>query len=309
MQIYTIHDDQHLSIDLLDYGARVAGIQFQNTELACRYQQLAQYQADTLYLGASVGPIANRIQNGQFRLADQLQQMATNDGANTLHSGGNGLDKQTWQCLVQTPSQVIFALDYDMSCAGLLGFLRVRANYQVSAGCLKVSYQSACDQATYLNLTNHVYLNLSGRNQSIKDHDFVLFADNFVAVDQNNIPTGQLNPVPNPFEYNIERRSPFPELQGHCDHHFNVGEAEGFQLKRMLSAISSTSGIALDVYGNSPGFQFYTGESMSTPFTASGGFCVETQYAPDAINQATFFSPILAPNQVLIQTTEYRFRR
>jgi aldose 1-epimerase len=75
----------------------------------------------------------------------------------------------------------------------------------------------------------------------------------------------------------------------------------------MINVVSPSSGIGLTVSSNSPGFQFYTGKFLSAPFAPSGGFCVETQLAPDAINQTNFYSPLLQPNQQREQITRYQF--
>jgi aldose 1-epimerase len=75
----------------------------------------------------------------------------------------------------------------------------------------------------------------------------------------------------------------------------------------MLNVVSPNSGIGLTVSGNSPGFQFCTGSFLNAPFAPSGGFCVETQLAPDAINQANFYSPLLQLNQQHEQITQYQF--
>ena len=39
-----------------------------------------------------------------------------------------------------------------------------------------------------------------------------------------------------------------------------------------------------------------------------GGFCLETQHYPDAINQPAFPSPVLRQGEQLHETTIYRFR-
>ncbi|RBP53640.1 aldose epimerase family protein [Arenicella xantha] len=307
MHVYTIKDGQGLSVDLLDYGARIIGIQFNDVDVACRYRSSNDYAQDAMYLGASIGPITNRIGKGQMTVLGEHLQMPQNEGENTLHSGGNGFDKQTWQQISHSSNSVTFKLHYDMALAGLIGSLTTMARYEVANGTLSVTYESTCDHATYLNQTNHVYLNLSGQNRPIDDHEFRLFADNFVEVDENNIPTGALIPIVKPFDYAINQTSAYPQLEGSSDHHFNVGDAASSEMRRLLTAHSKTTGIQLDVFGTSPGFQFYTGKSMNDPFVASAGFCVETQFAPDAINQSTFYSPVTPTGERCVQISEYRF--
>ncbi len=302
-----ISDGAGLTVDLLDYGARIVQINAAGLNLACSYDDLAQFAQDPFYLGATIGPITNRIKDGKLSINEQAYQMPTNEGNNTLHSGGAGFDKEIWQITEQSSNSATFELSYDLAKAGMHGILRTITRYTVGAGTLRIEYQSSCDQTTYINLTNHVYLNLSGTPTAIDDHEFTLFADAMVMVDDHNIPTGEIKSLEAPWAYSIARTPELSELEGLCDHHFNVAQADDSKLKVMLQACSKTSGMQLEVRGNSPGFQFYTGKSLSSPFVASGGFCVETQLAPDAINQTNFYSPLLIAGDSRHQITELQF--
>jgi aldose 1-epimerase len=148
-------------------------------------------------------------------------------------------------------------------------------------------------------------LNLSNLN-NISDHRFQLNTDSFVIVDSQNIPTGEVKTLNKPLEYQLDQ-SLHPEFIGLCDHHFNTPAHEPNSVREMLTVFSPDSGVKLVVSGNSTGFQFYTGKFLSAPFAPSGGFCVETQLAPDAINQPNFYSPLLHPNQQREQVTQYQF--
>ncbi len=307
LQKLSISDGHGLSVDLLNYGARICAINFHGHQLALGLDRLEDYLDEPFYLGATIGPITNRIANGQLTVNGELLQMPCNEGKHTLHSGGAGFDKHFWQLESHSPNQICFSLDYDMTIVGLKGRLTTKAIYRVTDGCLTIKYRSSCDHTCFINLTNHVYLNLSSLD-NISDHRFQLHADSFVVVDAENIPTGELKTLNKPFEYQL-KQSLYPEFIGLCDHHFNTPEPELGSLCEMVNVVSSDSGISLSVSSNSPGFQFYTGKFLSAPFAPSGGFCVETQLAPDAINQASFYSPLLNPNQQVEQITQYQFSR
>ncbi len=312
MQQSSISDGLGLTVNLLDYGARICEIDFMGSQLALGYQRIEDYVQDSYYMGATVGPIANRVSRGQITVEGEQLRMPHNEGANTLHSAGKGFDKQTWRIDSHETNQICYALNYDMSEIGLKGQLSVMTVYKVVQGCLTIKYLSRTDTTCYINLTNHVYLNLDGRDSApsddISSHCFSLHADSFNVVDKQNLPTGEIKPLSQPFLYKL-KNSPEHEFKHQCDHHFNVGEAGANTLRPMLTAFSGHSGIQLEVSGNSPGFQFYTGKYLNAPFKSAQGFCVETQLAPDAINQPGFYSPLLRVNEEREQLTYFQFSK
>jgi aldose 1-epimerase len=302
MNLVSISDGDQLTVRLLDYGARLAAIEFSGKAVALGYQQAKQYLTDPYYLGATIGPITNRIANATLWVNNDQFTLPANDSGNCLHSGGTqGFDKQIWSLKSQTDQSVEFELLYDLAKVGMHGSLKTLARYKVARGALSVEYISTASHACYINLTNHVYFNLSGNRSSIQDHQFELFATSFVNVDAQNIPTGKLTPLSNPLRFSLSESPPYPEFTGLYDHHFNAQDA------LMMRAKSESSGIKLEVSSDSPGFQFYTGQFLGSPFSASAGFCVETQLAPDAINQPDFYSPLLYPGETRRQHSVYTF--
>ena len=311
MQNLTISDGENLSVTLSDYGARIIAIDFKGESLALGYDTKEQYLADPFYLGASIGPITNRIAHGKLSIHGQEFQMPLNEGKHTLHSGGTGFDKLVWQLKSQQSDSVCYSLDFDLETVGLRGQLSVLADYVVRNGALSISYTSQCDTDTYINLTNHVYLNLNGNGNSggnVLNHRFNLLTDSFVDVDRENIPNGKVIELQTPFSYSLNSPS-LNQFDEACDHHFNALSSPENEEREIFNCISPSSGISLRVVSNSPGFQFYTGRFLSGPFASSAGFCVETQLAPDAINQANLESPLLEANQVRKQVTEFHFSK
>lgn len=303
MKLITISDGKQLQVDLLDFGARIAGIRFTNVAVALGYENLRDYKSDAYYMGTTVGPITNRIAKSELCINDQRFSLPANEGANCLHSGGRGFDQQVWTVINNTSDSVEFELVFELATIGLQGVLTTRAHYVVADGALNIEYRSHTDTETYINLTNHFYLNLSGQRQAVADHRFELFAESLVEVDKENIPTGKLNNVTNPLNYQLTQ--PLAHNIAFADHHFNAGQ-DGL-MKLMLKAHSPTSRINLKVSGTSPGFQFYTGTYLEQPFVTNQGFCVETQFAPNAINHANFYSPLLQPGEIREQITVLQF--
>ena len=57
------------------------------------HEDVAGYEAKQNYFGVTVGRFANRIAKGRFTLDGNSYQLPLNNGANTLHGGGNGFDR------------------------------------------------------------------------------------------------------------------------------------------------------------------------------------------------------------------------
>lgn len=69
MQEYTIQND-YIALSVLDYGLRIKEIFLkpiqQNAVLA--YAENSEYLQDVNFLGATIGPNANRIKDGKFSI-------------------------------------------------------------------------------------------------------------------------------------------------------------------------------------------------------------------------------------------------
>lgn len=75
------------------------------------------------------------------------------------------------------------------------------------------------------------------------------------------------------------------------------------------------SGRGMRVHTTAPGVQFYSGNYLDGSVTGKGGIayvrhaglCLETQGWPDAINQPSFPSVVIAPGEAYRHVVEYEF--
>ena len=76
-----------------------------------------------------------------------------------------------------------------------------------------------------------------------------------------------------------------------------------------------SSGRTMRVLTNQPGVQFYTGNFMPADlpgkggavYGRQGGFCLETQDYPDAVNQPSFPDVVLRAGNVYRRATKFAF--
>jgi aldose 1-epimerase len=144
-------------------------------------------------------------------------------------------------------------------------------------------------------------------------------AARYTKTDETLIPTGELAPVkgtaldftkPKTMASGLDELKKFP---GGYDHNFVLNSGGG-KLELAARAYEPVSGRVLEVLTTEPGVQLYNGIHLGnqivhggTPVVKYGGFCLETQHFPDAINQPSFPSVVLRPGQTYRTTTVFKF--
>jgi aldose 1-epimerase len=122
--------------------------------------------------------------------------------------------------------------------------------------------------------------------------------------DAHDIPTGVIVPLRTPFRYCPRTAGKTSQIDNAVDHHF-FAQQNTQELNLTCIARSPQSGISLLVSSTKAGFQLYSGHFLTPPLSPYAGFCVEPQYAPNAINIAEFYSPLTTPESPYKHTIIY----
>ena len=326
---YVCRNSNGYVLEMIDYGALVTAFRapdkdglVQNITLSCTDMQ--GIEACTSYFGSTVGRFCNRIANGKFSIDGNEYTLATNDGKNHLHGGTIGFDKRMWQSERVLDNEgnsvgVRFSLVSDDGDEGYPGKLEVSVEYTLNdMNELRIEFTATTDQPTHVNLTNHNYWNLRGAGSGkITDHLLKIEADEYLPVDQQSIPTGEMATVnETPFDFRMESEigNRLNEIKSDpvgYDHNY-VLRSEIGKLNLAATVYCPKSGRRMEVRTTQPGIQFYSGNYLngqpgSGGFEQHGGFCLETQHFPDAPNQSRFASTLLKPGETYRQTTVHRF--
>lgn len=314
--------------EILTYGAairslKVPGADGKLYDVVLGFDNLEDYRVQEKYLGAVVGRFANRIGRGRFALHGEEYTLACNDGANHLHGGLSGFDKQLWTIEDGGEDWVALSLVSPDGDEGYPGTLAVRVVYHLEGGALSLEYDAVSNQDTICNLTNHAYFNLSGHDSgSVEAQQIQIFADAYTPSDAGSIPWGEVASVEHtpmdlremqPIGAQID--APFVQLQnaGGYDHNWVIRGTMG-QLRPAARAYSPETGIVLEVDTTLPGIQFYAGNFLAgCPLGKEGaayknrdGFCLETQFFPNSPNCPDFPQPILRAGEVWRHKTVFR---
>ncbi len=330
--VYTL-DNRRLRVRITDYGARMVAIEAPDrdggrSDVLLGLEDAAAYATAGGSFGAVLGRCANRIGGGRFELDGRTYQLATNDRGNTLHGGPVGFGEVLWRVEEahggEAPRLALSHVSPDGE-QGFPGTLTVRATYDLDGDTLRLVLEASTDKPTVVNLSAHPYFNLAGvERHDILSHEVTIHAAALLPTDQNQIPTGEIQPVARtPFDFRhplalgARIREADPQLligQGY-DVCYALDGGGTDQPRLVASARDPVSGRQLEVLTTQPGLQLYSGNQLNgkvvgrggIAFRQSAGFAFEAQGFPDAPNHPEFPSAVLRPGAAYRQVIAYRF--
>lgn len=327
---YNIKNKKGMKVVLTDIGAAVVELWVTDKngvlrDVALGYDEVELYEKEGTYFGATVGRYANRIANAKIEIDGVLYELDANDNENTLHSGKHSIGKKIWSVKEYTEDKIVFTYTSAHLEQGFPGTAVCDVTYEVTDDNeLKISYYAVSDKKTTFNMTNHTYFNLNGHDAgNILNHELMIKASGYTPVkDRKAIPTGEVTMVENtPFDFRVEKpigrdiEEPFDQLifgQGY-DHNFAL-DKETAGVEKIADAYSAESGIDMEVWTDCIGIQFYSGNFLDGDagkndcnYVRRGGFCLETQYFPNSINEPNFVRPITEANMPYKTKTIYKF--
>ncbi|UUX34452.1 aldose epimerase family protein [Fundicoccus culcitae] len=274
------------------------------------------------YYGATIAPIAGRVNKGQFTLNNDAYQLTINDGKNHLHGGHRAVDLQKWDYdvdLTDEQFKVTFSYTWPDGYNGYPGPITMKVIYSYTFNhTWRIEYVANTEKATLFNPTNHVYFNLSGNNQEdILKHSLQINADHYLPVLADGLPQGTIESVTaTPFDLReavvlgTVLNSNFDQvaIKDGFDHPFYLNESNP---KAILSL--DENNIRIECRTSSPCIVVYTSQVVDQPIAIwgqaikkYGGITLETQMEPDAINHTNFHDISLYPDQTFHAWTEYQ---
>ena len=334
VHLYSLKNENGMEAVVSEYGAVLVKLIVPDKndnplDVVLGYDEVAGYEDNGIYLGATIGRNANRIGKCRFMLNGTEYTLDKNDGNNNLHGGFDGYNTRVWKAEIleegEEPS-IRFSLESPDGDQGFPGKATVAVTYTVTAkNWLKLDYEAQSDKDTLMNLTNHSYFNLNGHKaDTILDQELWINAESYTAADEESIPTGDIVPVDNspmdfrtmkPIGRDIEKDYEAIKFGAGYDHNYVLENKGQFKVVAKLDA--KQSGISMEVITDLPGMQLYTGNFLkgdkkgkeNVYYKRRSGVCLETQYFPDAINHENFIPQILKAGELYKTTTAYRFTR
>lgn len=329
IDLYTLKN-KNMAVQITNFGARVVSIYTPDrngkyTDIMVGHDNLEAYlhPVGQRFLGAIVGPVANRISHAAFQVEGVTWHTDANDnGLNTLHGGFKGLDMRTWTVESATDTSLVLSLFCPNGEGGFPGNRNLRVCYSLSRADFKVEISGTSNKLTPLNITFHPFFCLQGEGEGfVEEYNLFIHASAYTPIDSMNLPTGEIAPVAGtPFDFRALRRIGYSiredEQQlrlGHGYDHNWCLDGEG--LRSVCEIQDPVTGRTVEVITDQKGLQFYSGNFFDgtekgkngKPLPFRSAFTLEAQAWPDAVNHPKFPSILLMPSQPYHSTTIYRF--
>jgi aldose 1-epimerase len=305
----TLSSDTGVRIAVISYGAAIRDWQVPVAggmrPVVLGFDRFEDYPDHSPYFGAIAGRVANRVSGARFTLGGREHRLAANEGPNHLHGGPNGFATRIWDMEPLGNEAVRLSLvspDGDM---GYPGRLDVSVTYRLTGNTLRIDFAAAADAPTPVNIVQHNYFNLMGEGL-IRDHRLQVAAGAYTVVDEALIPTGEIRPVAGT---HLDFRAPrsFGDEAGNTIvYDDNLVLDTGRDLAEPAATVTAPDGsLTLRLRTDQPGLQVYSGDKMNLKvpglggrtYPRFGGFCLEDQNFPDAVNNPHFPSPIVTPDR------------
>ncbi len=335
VEAVTLSNAHGISARILSYGATLQSLfapdaKGQAADIILGHDDVAGYESKQGYLGVTVGRYANRIAGGRFTLDGAVYQLPANNGANSLHGGGQGFDRKVWTIasLSSGPvASVLLTLHSPDGDAGYPGAVDASVTYALDdKGDLRISFAASVTRPTILNMTNHALFNLTGDGAPLGAmlHKLTIPATTYTPVDETLIPTGELRAVAGSVFDFREGRVLADGLRDGKDAQILIGRGydHNFALDKGLTPEphlaarleDPATGRVLEVLTTEPGVQLYTGNFLDGTdvgkrghlYRMGDGIALEPQKFPDTPNQPKFGSARVDPRKPYRHVMIYR---
>lgn len=314
-KIYSLENKSNTRVDISDLGATIVNFFVDDkngcsTNIVLGYDSPDEYLKGDVYLGAVVGPWANRIAEGRFELNGEEISVDQNEGSNHLHGGSCEIHKRKWHVEEASADRIVLNTRIEAMSGGFPANLEIFVTYRLTeANELCIDYSAFVDRSTPVNLTQHSYFNLNGGVDGVGHHLVAIEADTFWDIDETSIPTQRVSVEGCEMDFKVPKYL-YPDLMDGGQY---IKKTQGFdhcwcvngeELRKAASVYDERTGIGMTVSTDQSGIQFYSGNFLQDVigrkgklYQAYSGLCLETQHYPNQVNMDEYkeyciYSPV-----------------
>ena len=324
-------EEIHASLDQIDIrvlnlGAVITSLRVPNKEgrlenILLSFQDPVHYLDNGSYLNGIIGPTSGRIKDGYITIHDQDHQLDQNFlNKHHLHGGKECFAFQFFDLEAHEEKDKIrihARLSSFESDSLYPGNKEIQITYQIEANKFTIFYKGSSDQDTVLNMTSHLYFNLSGEQTDILNHQLMIDADKAMDLNQEFLPN-QIKSVDD-LSLNVTSPTYIKDLLTNAlrsshikgiDHPFILNKRQAFD----ASLFDPSSGRLMQVKTSYPMLVCYTHNypedillTNQTKNQAHQGICFETQFTPNPLAFQDLQQPLLLKGHLYQEKTEYYF--
>lgn len=319
---------------ITNYGCCITSIRLPSKnggtdDVVLGYSSFPGYINNVPHFGAFIGRYAGRIANAEFNIGNKQYFLTPNDGGkHCLHGGYPCYGKQLYKTEPFKNRHEAGIRFSRISPDGEQGF---PGNLKIEISCsltpdneIILRYNAVSDKATPVNFTNHTYFNLNpagmqsnGSYVSTLNHEIQIYAEQYLEMNKELIPTGNLVNVENtPYDFRTPKvlSAGIEALGGGYDNAWII-KKEINEQKALAAIISEpVTKRTLRVYSSQPALTMYTGNFLKNEFGRNGdiynefaGLCLESQSFPDSVHHPDFPCTVIQPNEIYKRETLWHF--
>lgn len=310
-------ENDYLKATFSCYGASLVSLIYKplKRETVCGFTSDRDLKKQDFYLGAVVGRVANRIEEGHFTLNGVDYQLPINNGIHHLHGGTIGFNQALFEC-EKTSHSLVFKHHSPAFDQGYPGALDLHFSVSLNKASLQFEFDAISDSDTLSDPTLHTYFNLNADHaKSILNHHLEINSDVLYGLSDTGCTThSQIEKTAvigtnSLIQSMLSKSHPQLNQARGLDHYF-VKKDCFIPLIRLRN-----EDLMLEVETSLPGCHIYSGnylesrKDLEAPFLQkNGAICFETHHIPNSINFSLNDAPILKAHTHQKSQTIYRFK-
>lgn len=317
----------------MDIGAtwlscRVPMADGQTREVILGCPKAEDYAAQSAYMGATTGRVANRIANARFTRDGVTTLLSTATPPHHLHGGPVGFDRRRWTIVNKSSTTACLQLISDDGDQGYPGELTVTLDVTLSeARKITLEIFATTTRETPVSISQHTYFNLDSRHHDVRQHKLQINASHYLPVDHDLIPLDALVAVDEPshraFDFREAKTIAADWMRDHqqqithgYDHAYLLALHDGSVCQRAANLIAADGQLSMSIATTMPALQLYTGQYLAgitgrdgSTYLTCNGVALEPTYLPDSPNHPEWPQPScwLQPEQLYRHRIEYDF--
>lgn len=325
VQKYVIYNKKGESVELLDYGAAIHSVNVRDKDGNLSDVVLGVEKAEDLehnsFEGITIGRCANRIGFGKCVLDGREVQLECNMFGHFLHGASGNYGFKHFKGTVNEEENSVTFRYFDTGEGGFDCNVDAAVTFSFDDDSrLRIHYHMVPDGTTVISPTNHTYFNLSGGD--VRKLQFQVCTDQIVNRAEFGLPCGGTHSAKgSPADFTAmrtigeamdsDRDGYFERLPKRFDEFYVLPG----DLRTWAAHLhDDVTGRSIKVYTDMEALIIFNGIAQSEVVGKGGaayrgycGFCMETQFVPNAVNCRGFRSPVFRKGEAYDSTTIYEF--